>query len=115
ATPVLATARAASTLAAGTLVTGEPGAHRRQFLAGRDAAALAPILARRLVGLQHIAVDLAARRTAPALATARKIIGPHTIERGQFARLVVTHARPCMRRLAGRLHFGDAARGVALV
>src|SRR6185437_1881968 len=113
---ILPAARAAPTLAAaGPLVTGEPGTHRRQFLAGRDAAALAPILACRPVGLQHVAVDIAARRTAPALATVREIVGTHAIERGQFARLVVAYARPCMRRLAGRLDFGDAARRVTLV
>src|SRR5690348_157460 len=112
---ILPTARAATTLAAGTLVTGEPRAHRRQLLARRDAAALAPVLARRLVGPQHVAVDVAAGRPAPALAATGKIVGTHAIEGGEFARLVVAHARPCVWRLAGRLDLGYAARGMALV
>src|SRR5690348_12761812 len=82
---ILAVARTTATLpatilsAAGALVAGKPGAHRGQFLAGRDAALVLAFFPCGLVGLQHVAVDVAARRAAPALATAGEIIRPHPI------------------------------------
>src|SRR6185437_12540966 len=98
--------------------TGEPGAYRRQFLAGGDAAFTASGLALlRALRPRDIAVDFASRWPATALAaTWREIVRAHAIERGEFASLAVMRAGPGLGRLFGRTHLGDrAAPGTALM
>src|SRR5699024_7558260 len=104
----------AATFGTSAVVTGKPCADGRQFLPGCDAALFLVPTIGRLVGLGHVAVDVAARTTLGLAATRRAIVA-NPVESRQFTRFVLIGAGPrSLAVVAIGLVFGDVAVCAAL-